>query len=334
MSHRRGRRPKKYSQVERIERMMRALASRLCTVNGLAQEFGVTTRQVRRDLDRIEEAGHPLIPGNDSGEKTWQLPLGYKGLPPITVSQYELMSLYLAKSHLTYLADTPFTDDLDGLIKKIEASLPDKTVNHLERIVQVFAPRLRPVRSYAKQKDILDGIRKALLLQKRLVLHYQKPAANKPIAYSVDPYALLLYQNGLYLSGYSHRSKSLRMFAVERIHKVTLTDDRFAIQAGFSTEAIGQRSFGVIDEAPQEVRIRFSKDVAYLLKERQWHPTQTISELKNGDVILTMQAGGLDEMSTWVLGWGPQAKVLSPPALVKLVAAELTAAARQYQHPR
>ena len=90
----------------------------------------------------------------------------------------------------------------------------------------------------------------------------------------------------------------------------------------------------MIDEAPQEVRIRFSKDVAYLLKERQWHPTQTISELENGDVILTMQAGGLDEMSTWALSWGPQAKVLSPPALVKLVAAELTAAARQYQRPR
>ena len=71
-----------------------------------------------------------------------------------------------------------------------------------------------------------------------------------------------------------------------------------------------------------------------MFKERQWHQTQTIKELKNGDVVLTMQTGGLKELSSWVLGWGPQAKVLSPPALVKLAAAELTAAARQYQRPR
>ena len=325
-----GRRPKQYSQADRLMRMMRILSSRAVAVADLAQEFSITRRQAYRDLARIEEAGHPLEHENGS----CRLPLGYKGLPPITLSPYELMSLYLAKSHLTYLAGTPFAEDLDGLTKKMEAGLPDKTVNHLERIVQVFAPHMRSVRAYGKQKAILADIRKALLLQQSIVLHYQKPEAAKPIAYPVDPYVLLLYQNGLYLSGYSHRAKSLRMFAVERIRKVDATDDRFVIRPGFSTKTLGQQSFGVIDEAPQEVRIRFKKEVAYLLKERRWHPTQTLKKLKNGDVILTMQAGGQDEISTWVLGWGPQAKILSPPTLVKLVTAELAAAARQYRLSR
>ena len=330
MPQRLGRRPKKYSQVERIERMMRTLASRSCTVNDLAQEFAITRRQAYRDLKRIEEAGHPLEHENDS----WRLPLGYKGLPPITLSPYELMSLYLAKSHLAYLAGTPFAEDLDGLTRKMEAGLPDKTVNHLERIVQVFALHMRSIRLYGKQKDILAGIRKALLLQQRIVLYYQKPEAAKPIVYPVDPYALLLYQNGLYLSGYSHRAKARRMFAVERIRKVVPTDERFDIPLGFSSDEMNRHAFGVIEEKPQEVSIRFSKEVAYLIKERQWHPTQTLKELKNSDVVLTMQAGGLDEIATWVLSWGPQAKVLSPPALVNLSTAELTAAARQYRRSR
>lgn len=330
MPHRIGRRPKKYSQVERIERMMRTLASRSCTVSDLAHEFAIDRRQAYRDLERIEEAGHPLERENGS----WRLPLGYKGLPPITLSPYELMSLYLAKSHLAYLDGTPFTDDLEDIIKKIEAGLPDKTINHLERIVQVFAPHMRPIRPYGKQKDILAGIRKALLLQQRIVLHYQKPEAAKSIAYPVDPHALLLYQNGLYLSGYSHRAKARRMFAVERIRKVVPTDERFDIQPGFSSEEMNRHAFGVIEETPQKIRIRFKKEVAYMFKERQWHPTQTLKKLKNGDVVLTMQAGGLDEIATWVLSWGPQAKVLSPPALVKLVTAELAAAARQYRPSR
>lgn len=240
------------------------------------------------------------------------------------------MSLYLAKSHLAYLAGTPFAEDLDGLTRKMEAGLPDKTVNHLERIVQVFAPHMRSIRPYGKQKDILIGIRKALLLQLSIVLRYRKPDAAGPLTYKVDPYVLVLRQNGLYVVGYTHRPKALRMFAVERIRKADLTEERFETKPDLLRKAVSQHRFGLIDEIPQEVRIQFKKESAYLFKERQWHPTQTLKGLKNGDVVLTMQAGGLDEIATWVLSWGPQAKVLSPPALVQLVTTELAAAARQY----
>ena len=145
--------------------MMRTLASRAMTINGLAEEFGVTRRQVYRDLAEIEGEGHPLERSDGSGEQTWQLPLGYKGLPQIAITSYELMSLHLAKSHLTYLKGTPFIDDLDRMIAKVEAGLPAKTANHLERIVQVFAPLQRGTRSYAEKNDLLRQLRKALLLQ-------------------------------------------------------------------------------------------------------------------------------------------------------------------------
>jgi len=40
--------------------MMRTLASRAVTVNDLAGEFGISRRQIYRDLAQIEEQGHPL----------------------------------------------------------------------------------------------------------------------------------------------------------------------------------------------------------------------------------------------------------------------------------
>ena len=83
----RGRRPKRYSQAARLARMMRMLASRACTIKELAQGFAISARQVRRDLEEIEAEGHPLIGSDDIGEKTWQLPLGYKGLPPVTLPE-------------------------------------------------------------------------------------------------------------------------------------------------------------------------------------------------------------------------------------------------------
>jgi proteasome accessory factor B len=310
--------------------MMRTLASRAVTVNDLAGEFGITRRQVYRDLAQIEEEGHPLEQSDGTSERTWQLPLGYKGLPQIAISPYELMSLHLAKSHLAYLKGTPFVEDLDSVIAKVEAGLPAKTANHLERIVRAFTPLQRGTRSYAGNNDLLHQLRKALLLQLTVELTYKKPYVDKATKYRVNPYALLLYEHGLYVRGYSHRSHAERQFAVDRMKQVTLSEDRFEIPASYSSTERYAQQFGLIEEQPQKVRIWFSRDVAHLMSERQWHPSQRIKKLKNGSVELSFHAGGLDEIAWWVLSWGKEAKVLSPPKLVKIMTDQLLKSLKHY----
>jgi len=330
-ANKKGRRAKSYSQAGRIARMMRALASRSMTVKELVDEFAITRRQVYRDLARIEQEGHPLTQSQDLGERTWQLPLNYKGLPPITLSPSELMSLYLAKSHLAFLSGTPFWEDLEGVIAKVEAGLPARTTNHLERIVQALATLARPIRDYSRKKVVLLELRKALLLQRRITLRYKKPDGQSPDSYVVDPYCLVLYQSGLYLVGYSQAAKGLRTFAVERIQSVHVTDDAFVLPASFSAADRAKRLFGVMEGPAQRVRVRFRPDVAYMFKERKWHPTQKVKVNRNRSVTVTMKVGGLEEVASWVLSWGPQATVLEPPSLRRLVADEMRAALKPYR---
>lgn len=326
-----GRYAKKYSQAERIAREMRLLASRKVTVNDLAAELGITRRQVYRDLQRIEEEGHPLTRDGGPRDRECSLPLGYKGLPPITLSPYELMSLYLAKNHLDYLSGTPFADDLEVVINKIKSGLPAKTINHLERILQVFDSHPRMVRSYARQKDVLIVLRQALLLQRTVVVHHQKASQDKPASHRVDPYSLELYESGLYLVAYSHGARAIRKFAVERIKQAELTPDSFEVRPEFLQQRKqASPAFGVIDEPPLDIRVRFSREVAHLVRERSWHPTQKIAPLDNGDVLLTMRAGGLRELTIWALSWGARAEVLAPPELVQEVRNHVTALARVY----
>jgi predicted DNA-binding transcriptional regulator YafY len=331
MKARVGRRPKTYSQAERLARMLRALSSRSMSINELSGEFGVSRRQIYRDMDRIQEEGHPLEQSDGGGEKSWQLPLGYKGLPPITVSAYELMALHLAKRHLDYLAGTPFADDLDGLIKKIEAGLPHKIFNHLSRVNQVFLPRIGPVRNYAGQKVILKQLQKALLLQCTAVLLHRKPDYDDPVEHRVDPYLLLLYQFGLYVVGYSHRAKQLRMFAVERIVSMEVLEDRFILPEGVELDQVYDNLFGLVDEPAQRVRIHFTPNIAYLVKERRWHPSQKNEIQKDGSVIATFTAGGIDELASWVLSWGQEARVLEPQVLVEAVILHLARALDRYR---
>jgi predicted DNA-binding transcriptional regulator YafY len=328
VAHRKGRKPKRYSQVARISIMLRRLIGG-ATVAELADELQVTKRQVHRDLQQIEDSGYPLAQENGR----WRLPPGFKGLE-VAVSPYELMSLHLALTHLAYLKGTPFVEDLEAVIRKVEAGLPDKVRNHLERIITTFAPLQRPVRAYATQRQVIESVRKALLRQLTVVLHgYRKPEG-RPQDYQVDPYGLILYQYGLYLIGYSHPARALRIFALERVKTITVTEDMFVLPRSASYMERLDRTFGLIDETPQEVKIWIASEWAYFVKERSWYPTQKLQSQKDGSVILTMQCGGLDELTAWVLSFGPGAKVLSPQSLIDQVSSQLTAAAQSYRSPR
>ena len=329
MPTRKGRKPKAYSQAARINLIARRLTGG-ATISELAEEFQITKRQVHRDLRQLEASGYPL----EQEDGRWRLPPGFKGLE-IAVSPYELMSLYLAKSHVAYLRETPFFDDLEGVVRKVEAGLPDKVRNHLERIVTTFAPLQRPVRPYAVRKDILSALRTSLLRQRTIVLRgYYKPGVEQPMDYLVDPYGLVMYQYGLYVVGHSHQANEIRIFAVERIQSIEVTEELFAIPKTFSLEERFNRGFGLIDGELQDVKIWISADWAYFVKERRWHPTQKLQTQKDGSVILTMRCGGIDELTAWVLSFGPGAKVLGPPALIEQVSGQLTAAAESYRSSR
>lgn len=299
-------------------------------VNDLAQEFGVSRRQVYRDLERIEEEGHPLTQTGEAGDCSWQLPLGYKGLPPITLSPYELMSLQLARADLAYLNGTPFIDDLDHTLAKLRAALPNKTVNHLDRLLQVFAPLPKPLRKYGGQASLLRDLRKALLLQLRIDLEYVKPGESKPACYRIDPYALILHQQGLYLTAYSHTSAGDRLFLVDRMKTITLSDERFDLPTNYSAAERFTKVFGLIEEAPLDITLHVSADVAHFFRESQWHSSQQISPKEDGSLLVTFKAGGLEEIAWWVLSWGKEVKVLGPPELVKLIKEQLTKSLQHY----
>ena len=69
----------------------------------------------------------------------------------------------------------------------------------------------------------------------------------------------------------------------------------------------------------QRVRIHFDAFAARLVSERQWHPSQSIKRLADGELELTMTLGRLEEVERWVLSWGEHARVLEPDSLRKQV---------------
>ncbi len=82
------------------------------------------------------------------------------------------------------------------------------------------------------------------------------------------------------------------------------------------------------------VVIRFSRDQAPYVREREWHPTQKIRELKGGQVELTFRAGGEFEITRWILGWGDAAQVIKPRRIERGIRSILRSAERVYGRRR
>ncbi len=307
---------KKYSQAARLHNVIRLLEGRYgVTVDELAEECLVTRRTVYRDLEAIAEAGYPLMRDTASdGRAVYSFLTGFRKIPPITFSLSELMTLYLCRGQLGFLRGTPFQEDLDAVFGRIRSSLPPRSIVHLERIAEAVTPHFQGIRDYRGKKEILEKLRRSLLFQYRCTIRYA-PARRDAEDYLFDPYTLMFYKDSLYVGGYAHNRKANRLFLVDRILAVEESDERFEVPEDFRPGDLTGSAFGLIDEDPMTVRVRFTNEVSHLIRERIWHPSQTLEENPDGSLVFSFHAGGEKEILSWLYSYLPHVEVLSPKNL-------------------
>lgn len=328
-----GKPAKKYSQAARLHDTIRLIESRHgISIDELAEGSGVDRRTIHRDLQAISEAGYPVTAEWHGNRKLYRFITGFRDVPPIGFSLQELLTLYFLRSHLETLQGTPFHDDLDSIFRKINSVLPPRYGAHLERLASITLPIIQGVRDYSKVAALLTELRKALLFQQKVKLHYKTPARTRAELYSVDPYSFIFYKGGLYLQGYAHNRRSIRTFAVERITEVVTLSERFEIPLEYLPEKQFSGAFGIVKEEPLHVRLRFAKTVAHSIAERIWHPTQKIKRLRSGEVELSFTAGGRMEILAWILSYGEHVELLEP-AQLRLELAEKTRRLAQLYAP-
>ena len=239
------------------------------------------------------------------------------GFPTMQITEGEIFALVVAEKALQQYRGTSFEKPLLSAIKKMESALPDTislNLADIERTIS-FRTRAEPILNL----EIFATLAKAVAQRQQLELHYRKPghAAEKRL---VDAYHLANINGEWYLFAYDHARKDLRTFVPARIQSVKPTGKTFDRPQKFSLEQRLRDSFGVhAGEGKFEVVIRFAPRAADYIREKKWHPSQTLRDLKNGGAELKMKLSSLDEVQRWVLSWGGAAEVLKPKELVESV---------------
>ena len=126
----------------------------------------------------------------------------------------------------------------------------------------------------------------------------------------------------------------MRMFVLDRIKMLKITDEQFTPPKDFNLDDFMCRSFKVMHDELYTVKVRISPGWARWVGEKIWHESQKITKLPDGGLEITFRVAGLDEIKRWALSFGPEAQVLEPPNLQELVRKDLVKTLSQYQSGR
>jgi predicted DNA-binding transcriptional regulator YafY len=96
-------------------------------------------------------------------------------------------------------------------------------------------------------------------------------------------------------------------------------DRTFTRKSDFSLRDYAQRSFGVFQENPVDVVLKFSPKAAIDAREFLFHPTQVMEPLSDESLIVRFRAGGLLEMSWHLFTWQGQVEILKPERLATVL---------------
>lgn len=285
--------------VKANPRMNRSDLARLCEVDSV--------RTIQRDINSLNMAGIPIY---WSGEGYEIMPNFF--LPPLAMSIDEAFSLLLSAKAYCEGEGEFHKSTIESAMAKIIATMPEnarKLFKLSEKKISIES------RKASDLGGMLGKLLNAILDTKQLRINYYSYSRNAISDRVIDPYALVFRKRAWYLIAYCHERKSIRTFRANRIRDAKYTGKLFIPPENFSVDEYIGKSWNIMIGEETEVIIKFDSEVAPLIKEVIWHPTQQIEDLPDGSILFKAIVAGTKEVGFWVMSYGYHAEVLSPKSL-------------------
>ncbi|KQT93933.1 transcriptional regulator [Marmoricola sp. Leaf446] len=295
--------------TERVLTLLALLQSRpVWSGAELADRLGVTTRSIRRDVERLRELGYPVGSAHGAGGG-YQLGAG-RALPPLLLADEEAVAVAVS---LRLAAG--------GTV----AGASEAAVRTLAKLDQVMPPRLRSeVRAIQDATETLTGggvqVDGDLLLRTaracrdtvRLRFGYRSHDGTESRRL-VEPVRLVATSRRWYLMAYDLDRDDWRTFRLDRVEDLEVTTWRFAPRehpdpAGFVQRAVPASPYRHV------ARVRVHAPLADVAE--QVSPSTGRLEADGPDACL-LTAGGEDLLwfVGFLLGLGHELEVLEPAEL-------------------
>ncbi|MEJ2285095.1 MAG: WYL domain-containing protein [Desulfobacterales bacterium] len=304
------------------------------SVSDMAQALHCHRRTVYRDLEALQAAGFPVYTDRVEGRNRWSLLDTAKHSIPIPFSLPELMALYFSRGMMKVLKDTVFYDSLESLFDKIKTTLPAEYLQYLGQIENSLEVSAKPYKNYGRILETIDKISDAAINKKQIEIAYYTMSRKSQTRRKIAPYKIWFFDGTFYLIANCGLREDIRIFALDRIKELEITDEPFETPEDFNIDEFMRSSFGVFHGEPVRVRIWFAADIAEYIGEKVWHDSQRLEPQKDGSIIFEAEVAGIEEIKYWVLKWGAKARVLAPGSLREETRREVESMLANYEDNR
>lgn len=242
-------------------------------------------------------------------------------LPHLELEPSEKLALAMV-SRLFLGSGTPFAGPAQAALCKIAFDEGDQG-DGLAEIHWVSPPR---------EREALAAIMEGLAKRKFITFSYRALDRSEPSEREVEPYGLFSKNGYWYLVGQCHLRGELRCFKLDRIVsdvKVSRTSPRspdFEVPEDFEIETSASWEWPPPKDLEDvEARVVFAPRLAFAFSSGR---SKVVSSKrhKDGSLEATYEVADPEQFVDWVLEFGPDARVVSPPELTGMVAERLQGA--------
>lgn len=264
------------------------------TAKQLAQELGVSTRTIYRDINTLSIAGIPI-----TSQK------GYGGGLSL------LEGFALDKSYFTQEEQSNIIQALQ-ILKSSHYPDADRTLN---KVAGLFSHTLQSDwleidfsywGSPEKERRNMTALERAVI--NKYVIKFTYYNSELTITeQTVEPLKLLFKSHSWYLIAFSRRREEIRTYKLSRIRNLQITDQLFdrSLPADFSLTPAYQEEYNI-----PLFKLRFSEKIAYKVYDE--FQEEYIKKLEDGTLEVTFRYQLSDWTFLYLLSFGEYVEIIEP----------------------
>jgi proteasome accessory factor B len=272
-------------------------------------------RMFERDKDVLREVG---IPVELTPTDAWEVEQGYRirkdqyYLPEVSFTPEEVWALFVA-------AHAP------GEGGEAEQAFQKLSAGTETNVLTAMADRA-PAHGVDPSGRFLGAVADALARRRAIRFKY-RPAQGKAGVRQVDPYSLVFRRGHWYLVGLDRGRREVRSYRLSRIQSgVKELGQAGPPPEGFDASKQLEAGPWGLGQPAARARVSFSPKVAWWAIPST-PDAQILEKRRDGWVDVDVPASHTDSFVSWILSFGPDARVSSPRAVKDQVVARLEAMA-------
>ena len=348
-------RPKgRFTQHRKLDKLRETLEEHAVglTLAELALVLRVSQRSVRRYLLELAVVKDlESVPSAQGTAHVWRIKPSERGRT-VALRRSQAVGLLSLRKAIEPLRGSALFDELDiafGEVQRI-AERPTKTatrgeVSHDAAIHRRFLFVPGAVRNYSGRGEDIDALFHAVAERRMLAV-----VSRDGTTFRFATYGLAFWDGSLLAvgvregerdnddrSGRSATYEALRtdtaieMLPLETMRTLTVERPTFRVPEGFDLELLFEGAFGPKVPGPKvRITVEFDARVAEEIKSRKFHATQKVAQAADGRVRITLTTPNISAVRTWVLGFGPMARVIEPAALAAEIVSTLQQTRSRY----